>query len=799
MNLFRNLLSLIAALSLAACGGGGGDAGSPVLGGGTGSGGASAVADLVVVLSSSTISTSGTESATLTVTAVDANRKALAGVPVSVSADANAVVRTSATVTGSDGSLTAVVTIGSDQTPRTITLQASSGSITQKVPLTVTSAVSSQQPSLALEMSSTTISSASPATVTALLRDGKGLPIPGQVVTFGAVRGLAVTNAPTALTGPDGRAAVVLSPANPSGVGADEVTASASVGGSSLSVSRGFQVQATDVAISGFSAAVASLSAYGQTSMAVSLSGVSLGSPVQMGVTSSCVALGKATVSPSSFTATSTSVTLQYQDNGCGALQASDQLQVSIVGSTASRSLVLPIAAPSASSIGFVRADPEVIYLKGTGLTESSQVTFVVRDAAGNPLPNRAVVTQLIAPAGGATLEGGTAAVTRQSDANGRVSVRINSGTIPLPIRVSATLQGTGIATVSSNLSVAVGLPSQLNFSLSQQTRNIEGMNIDGVPNAYTIIASDRNGNPVPTGTSINFIAEGGQIEAVKQIVMVNGLARATANFVSSEPRPADGRVTITVYALGEESFIDLNGNNVYDPGEPFQDLGNVFKDRNRDGVFDPAVEEYIPLSPLSGGSATACASIGSPLLSLGLGTPSVPQSCDGLWSGAGSVYVRRSIETVLSTSVARPLWTSATLNSSEKVCPGGEVFLAYSPVSSQRKFFAQVDGSKLYWGAKGKSGVIELYVADSNLQRINPMAAGTTLSVATTKGLTAAVVGGSPVPDTAEATLAFLSYSFDDNTESGSITLTFKAPSGVLSASKIEINKVDPSAVCTQ
>lgn len=794
MNLFRKLLSLLATLAIAACGGGGGDAGTPVLGGGSGSGSV-AVSDLVVVLSNASIANTGSESSTLTVTAVDANRKALSGVPVTVSADANAVVRTSAAATGTDGSLTATVSIGSDLSPRTITVTASTGAITRSVSLVVTNVVSSLLPSLGLEMSSTTISAASPATVTALLRDGKGVPIPGQVVSFSAVRGLAVTNAPTALTGPDGRAAVVLSPASPGAVGADEIAATASVGGSALQASRGFQVQATDVSISGFSAAVASLSAYGQTSMTVSLSGVSLGSPVQLGVTSSCVALGKATVSPSSFTATSTSFTLQYQDNGCGAVQSSDQLQVSIVGSTASRSLVLPIAAPSASSIGFVKAEPEVIYLKGTGLTESSQVTFVVRDAAGNPLPNRAVVTQLLAPSGGATLEGGNVAVTRESDANGRVSVRINSGTIPLPIRVSATLQGAGIATVSSNLSVAVGLPSQLNFSLSQGTRNIEGMTLDGTPNTYTVIASDRNGNPVPAGTSINFITEGGQVQAVRQIQTVNGMSVATANFLSSEPRPADGRVTVTAYALGEESFIDLNGNNVYDKdiGEPFQDLGNIFKDRNFDGLFDPATDEFVPLPALPNGLATACTAAASPLLALNASIPSVPGTCSGSWSGAGAVYVRRALETVFSTSVARPLWPVGEQSAYLCARPGA---LTLQVSSSASQSFEVVGGSTWYGG---KTGTIQFLASDDNGVRLNPVAAGTAISVVASKGLTASVDGGSPVPSTDEATRAFVSYGFDDQTKSGELTISFKSPGGVVSSTLITVKLADKPAVCPQ
>ncbi len=234
----------------------------------------------------------------------------------------------------------------------------------------------------------------------------------------------------------------------------------------------------------------------------------------------------------------------------------------------------------------------------------------------------------------------------------------MNSGTLPTPVRVAATLVGSTISTVSSNLSVAVGLPSQLNFSLSQGTKNIEGYNIDGTTNTYQIIAADRSGNPIPAGTSINFVTEGGQVEAIKQTQIVNGIARTVANFVSSEPRPVDGRVTVTAYALGEESFLDVNGNNARDAADPFQDLGNIFKDRNFDGVYDSAVDEFVPLAV---NNSSACTAPANNLLLLNTSIPSVPGTCDGAWSGAGQVYVRRATETVLSTSTARPLWANTS------------------------------------------------------------------------------------------------------------------------------------------
>ncbi len=683
--------------------------------------------------------------------------------------------------------------------------------VTAQTVVQVSSATSSTaQPFLQTSLSSTSISAASPATVTATLSDGKGGAVAGQVVTFSVVRGLARTNVGTALTGADGKASVILSPTSTSLAGADEVVASVSFAGTTLQSTKGFQIQATNVSLDSFTSAAATLGAYGQTTLTVGISGATAGTPVNVSVSSACVTLGKATLSPSVFSATTNTVSLQYKDNGCGALQVEDKLQAAIVGASSTVSLTLPISSPTASSLAFVAASPEIIYIKGSGFTESSTLSFEVRDGAGNILPNRSVTLSLLTRSGGVTMEGGTADVVQVSDASGKVSVRVNAGTIPTPVRVSAKLTDTpAIATVSSNLSVAVGLPSQLNFSLSQQTRNIEGMNIDGTVNTYNIIASDRSGNPVPAGTSVNFVAEGGQVEAIKQTQLVSGIARTSAGFVSAAPRPADGRVTITAYALGEESFIDQNGNNVYDAGEPFQDLGNLFRDRLFDGVYDATVDEFIPtnianglacLAPSASGTGVTAAT--NALLAFDPSIPSVAgTTCDSAWSGAGKVYVRRATETVLSASGARALWASkGGLDNSCTV-----VALQTGPQSTTSSTFNLVQGGEVWYAGSG-GAFLPFIVADRNtfptpgpggtIGRLNPMAAGTTVSASTpTTGLTVRIGGGTPVPSTSEATSAVIGLSFDATTR-GVVFVTFTSPSGVATTYAVTVDSgVRPTA----
>lgn len=56
--------------------------------------------------------------------------------------------------------------------------------------------------------------------------------------------------------------------------------------------------------------------------------------------------------------------------------------------------------------------------------------------------------------------------------------------------------------------------------------------------------------------------------------------------------QPYGGRSTILAYALGEESFVDVNGNEEYDFGETFFDLTEVFLDKNEDDVLGDVTGE---------------------------------------------------------------------------------------------------------------------------------------------------------------------------------------------------------------
>ena len=669
-------------------------------------------------------------------------------------------------------------------------------------------------PTVTVQLSSQTVTASAPATVTARVADASGAALPGQVVNFTTANGRGKFSADSALTDANGHATVTLSPASVSTAGADNVLATVTIGAATATGQIGFQLTATNVTIASFTADLTTLGAYGQTGLTVTLAGSTPAAPVSVALSSACVNAGRATITPATVTTSTGTATFTYRDAGCGAFNNVDGIQSSITGTAATASLQLSLTSPTVSSISFVSAAPEAIFLRGSGFVENSNVTFQVRDANGAGVPNQTVLLEPTTLAGGLLIDGGSVAVTKQTDSEGKVLVRVNAGTVPTPVRIKATLQGAaGISTVSSSLAIAVGLPSQNNFSLSQGTRNIEGYDRDGTSNTYTIIASDRLGNPVPDDTAINFVTESGQVQAIQQTSSSNGLSRAVANFQSASPRPNDGRITVLAYALGEESFLDSNGNNVFDAGEDFQDLGDVFLDRLFNGSYNVAEDQFISLG-IAG--TDACNVAVSSLLRLTPASPSRAVTNGGASistcvSGWGRAYVRKSIQTVLSTSTARPVFgasyppgayatggtTCSSLPQTGSLLvpiPGGdfaaEPYAASDAMATQRYYPV---GAFPVWNM-GKSGILRFYVTDANGSALNPMAAGTVITVNATIGMAVGVAGGSPVPSTLSPTSAAINYAFDESASAGTITITFTSPSGVATAVAQPIYRYAPT-----
>jgi hypothetical protein len=161
-----------------------------------------------------------------------------------------------------------------------------------------------------------------------------------------------------------------------------------------------------------------------------------------------------------------------------------------------------------------------------------------------------------------------------------------------------------------------------------------------------------------------------------------------------------------------------------------------------------------------------------------------------------GRAYVRRATETVFSSSSARPLWFAAPTVSAGTVTLQTDYAADAAMAKSAQAAVAARDASLLPGAMKGTfhvlngsslcnigtQGTFSFIAADANTFRLNPLAAGTTISANGTDGLAVTVQGGTPIPSTMEAGFATVSYKFTTAT-SGVATIKFQSPSGLITA----------------
>ncbi|TGD71184.1 hypothetical protein E4634_19435 [Mangrovimicrobium sediminis] len=495
------------------------------------------------------------------------------------------------------------------------------------------------------------ISTASPGTLVVTVTKNKatGNPIAGTTVSVSGNLDMLVNGSEetvTRLSDSAGMASFVVEAGQTKGAGTLSVSVT-DENGDDVTATISFQVGATGLQLGYLADGVfvvgtigvlpeGTISSEGQAVLSLAIvddNGDLVTSAEKVRIESACLSAGTASIEPvspiESFTG---QISFTYTPaDGCS---DSDTVTATLIGVGAKAIVDLEIAPPTANSLTYISAEPDYIVLKGTGggpdRVEQSTVTFTATDADGNPLSGAEVLFSLTTEVGGLSLSP-TSAI---SDADGLVSTVVSSGDVATVVRVLATappVNGSAeVSAVSDELTVSTGLPDQNSISLSISDTFVvaTGMREDGVTRSVNVRMADKFNNPVPDGTAALFTTEYGAIEP--SCTTVDGAC--SVQWVSQQPRlptllenqplvvrthdpgyscpshngssgpcPDDlgsirgGRSTVLVTALGEESFIDRNGNGVFDQAEADEDLFDnktePFLDHNENGLFDPATE----------------------------------------------------------------------------------------------------------------------------------------------------------------------------------------------------------------
>jgi hypothetical protein len=153
--------------------------------------------------------------------------------------------------------------------------------------------------------------------------------------------------------------------------------------------------------------------------------------------------------------------------------------------------------------------------------------------------------------------------------------------------------ESTDASSVTSN----PGVISQKNFSLLADEP--QPTVIDPTDGSFTqtdvvltIFVGDRNNETITNPHTVRFVSEYGLINPPSCDTDSSGTCSVTWSAIK-RPDPggpgSDLYVTITAYATGEETFLDTNGNGIFDDGDAgFEDLEEPFVDADSDSIFTP-------------------------------------------------------------------------------------------------------------------------------------------------------------------------------------------------------------------
>ena len=258
---------------------------------------------------------------------------------------------------------------------------------------------------------------------------------------------------------------------------------------------------------------------------------------------------------------------------------------------SSAQSIEVNIKAIKASNIIYTTTESVILGAKNSGSSSSGQIEFTVY-SNGVPAANQEVILDLIkSPIDFNFIsQGNRNSGILKSNSSGKVAVNLYPGNIPGPVEIQATLKADQTISASAkNIAVATGRPTQKGITLALEKNVLADNAIDTT--GLSVYLTDRQGNFVPNGTVISFVAEGGTV--TPNCATVGG--NCSVIFTSQNPRPATGRVSVIAYLEGDKAYSDLNGDNVYTAGidSLLDNIGNFFRDDNEDLKYNPGEFVY--------------------------------------------------------------------------------------------------------------------------------------------------------------------------------------------------------------
>ncbi|MGY5394573.1 hypothetical protein [Acinetobacter sp. NigerLNRRAM0016] len=462
------------------------------------------------------------------------------------------------------------------------------------------------------------------ATAKVKVTDSSGKGISGALVTFtgggvefGTTNGAVLTNA-------EGIASIAIKPESMTDTGSYQLSATAEYDGKTATSNPFyFTLQAANILLANMTAVNASLESGASTNINLKTQDASSGenqNNVSVNFTTSCGTFDNSSV----LSSNQGDVTTTYKaiDANGKLCEGAQSITATANNATVSKTISVNIASIEANSLVYT-SDAVNLGIQSSGSASSGQIEFTVY-ANGVPAANKDVNIELIRGPEGLSFVtfGNTATKTVKSDSTGKILINLYPGNKPGPVEIKATLvSNANVYALSKNVAISTGRVTQDGLSISVSKNSLQN---DKDGDTATVVARmvDRVGNPVPDGTVISFLAEGGSI--TPNCSSSSGSCSVT--LTTQNPRPVDNRVTVLAYVEGDKSFIDIDGDNVYTAAvDKLQDkygnstnIGDFFRDDNEDNAYNANLGEFIYKRGATGACGTSTMS-----------QPNVSGTCD--------------------------------------------------------------------------------------------------------------------------------------------------------------------------
>lgn len=443
-----------------------------------------------------------------------------------------------------------------------------------------------------------TITSAG-ASATIKVTDKSGNPVSNALVSFQADGVTFGTRNSTVLTNEKGEATISVKPLDSTDTGSYQLSATVNYNDlTKTTPGYNFSLQSIQVLLTEFALSSSNLESGGNTNITLKTKDAVndvYQNDVTVNFTTSCGSFDSNSVISSNQGDVST--TYKAIDGNGNLCEGTQTITATPANNPANKQTkTVNISGVEASSVVYTTTEKVQLGASNSGSSNSGQIEFTVY-ANGRPAANQQVeISKNFAPEDFSFVTlNNKVPKPLTSDSQGKVVVDLYPGVKPGPVEIKATLKLpngglTNITALSKDVSVATGRATQNGVSISL-SKNVLANSVDGDTATITARLVDRVGNPVPDGTVMSFVSEGGRV--TPSCATNKGIC--TVEFSTQNPRPVDNRVAVIAYVEGDKDYIDKDGDNQFSAGDIFtHNIGDFFRDDNENNNYDSEAGEFV-------------------------------------------------------------------------------------------------------------------------------------------------------------------------------------------------------------